>query len=121
MKQLGMVTMWHINRECPAQLRLRNKMRKIIRILLVLVSLCSTANALERFDIITTEELQYLLSQRDANESDFLLINSLDRLIADHHSIPGSINIPWSRVNENTQLLGEDRGKLIITYCMGYR
>jgi len=77
--------------------------------------------ALERFDIITTEKLQSMLAAKEAGEIDFLLINTLDKLIADYHSIPGSINIPWSQATSRIGELGEDKEKLIITYCMGYR
>lgn len=87
------------------------------------IFLCFTpqAMALERFDIITTKELQSMLQQRKEGTTDFLLVNTLDTIIADHHSIPGSVNIPWSDVSKRADEFGENKEKLIITYCMGYR
>ncbi len=83
--------------------------------------LLSNAFALERFDIVTTETLKNMLDQRERGDSQFLLINTLDKMIADHFTIPGSINIPWSKVRNQAQLLGKDKSIPIITYCMGYR
>ena len=88
---------------------------------LITLLLCSSAAALDRFDLITTEQLNSMLRQRSERKTDFLLINSLDKLIADYHSIPGSINIPWSQISTSVELLGQDRKTPIITYCMGYR
>lgn len=94
-----------------------------MKILLILLSLLSfsEAFALERFDIITTEKLKEKLERRNSGDEQFLLINTLDKLIANYHSIPGSINIPWSQVTESQNLLGKDKNIPIITYCMGYR
>ena len=74
------------------------------------------ASALERFEIVTTSELKQMLDLRQAGQMDFLLVNVLDELIYNHTSIPGSINIPWSRVGENVDNLGPDKKKLIIVY-----
>lgn len=81
----------------------------------------ASTQALERFEIITTQELQQLIEQRKAGNQDFLLINALDEIIYGYNAIPGSISLPWSRVEELSNRLGTDREKLIITYCMGYR
>lgn len=81
----------------------------------------SYSNALERFDLVTTEGLHKLLQERQEGKTDFLLINTLDTLIFNHHSIPGSINVPWGNVAKFSHLLSQDKNKLIITYCMGYR
>ncbi len=84
--------------------------------------LCTAAPGMERFDIITTRQLSALMDQREQGKKQFYLVNTLDELIFNHHSIPGSINIPWSRVDELAEKkLGADKDRLIITYCMGYR
>ncbi len=90
-------------------------------LMLILSTSGNSALALERFDIVTTLQVSELLEKRKTGEVDFLLINALDRLIADHQSIPGSINIPWSEGNKSSAMLGPDKERLIITYCMGYR
>lgn len=71
---------------------------------------------MERFELITTLELEQMLAQRQRGEIDFVLVNSLDEIIYRHNSIPGSINVPWSRVNELAGRLGTDKNRLIITY-----
>lgn len=96
-------------------------MRTVFIQLFLLIFTLSHAQALERFDIITTKELHALITQRGEGKIHFLLVNTLDTLIAGHHSIPGSINIPWSEITERAGELGRDKEKLIITYCMGYR
>ncbi len=85
---------------------------------LVLLLLCNihTAAAMERFDLITTRQLEEMLAQRRQGEIDFVLVNSLDEIIYRHNSIPGSVNVPWSRVDELAGRLGKDKNKLIITY-----
>lgn len=85
---------------------------------LVVVSNCF---ALERFDIITTEELVQMLDARKRGEVDFLLVNTLDEILARNKSIPGSISVPWSRIKTAYERLGDDKDRLIIAYCMGYR
>jgi hypothetical protein len=72
--------------------------------------------ALERFEIITTEELEQMLISRQYGKSDFILINTLDEIIFRNASIPGSINIPFSRVSETIKRLGEDKDRLLILY-----
>ncbi len=84
--------------------------------------LCSTqAVALERFDVVTTAQLKALVDQRQAGMIDFTLVNTLDELIANTVSIPGSVNLPLNSVAQKISHLGKDKGRLIITYCMGYR
>jgi 3-mercaptopyruvate sulfurtransferase SseA len=75
-----------------------------------------SAVAMERFELITTQELEQMLVQRQMGEIDFVLVNSLDEIIFRSNSIPGSVNVPWSRVNEVADRLGSDKDKLIITY-----
>lgn len=87
----------------------------------LLFAISRDAGALERFDLVTTEQLERLLAERNSDEIDFLLINTLDELIYRDESIPGSINIPWSRIDSRHTELGPDKNTLIITYCMGYR
>lgn len=79
------------------------------------------AGAMERFDLVTTEQLEQLLAQRHDGGVDFLLVNTLDEMIYRDEAIPGSINIPWSRIDSRHKELGPDKNRLIITYCMGYR
>ncbi len=96
----------------------------MIRILLLftcILFICPNGFALERFDIVTTQTLKNMLEQRTQGKENFILINTLDKLIADHHTIPGSINIPWNNVKERSQELGKDKSIPIITYCLGYR
>ena len=90
-------------------------------LLMVLFVGIHLAAAMERFDLVTTHELQQMLAARQEGEIDFLLVCTLDEIIFRDVAIPGSINIPWSRVDETAHLLGDDHDKLIITYCMGYR
>jgi 3-mercaptopyruvate sulfurtransferase SseA len=66
--------------------------------------------------LVTTQELEQMLAQRQRGEIDFVLVNSLDEIIYRHHSIPGSVNVPWSRVDELAGRLGTDKNRLIITY-----
>jgi rhodanese-related sulfurtransferase len=79
------------------------------------------AAAMERFDLVTTQELEQMLNARQKGELDFLLVNVLDEIVFRNVTIPGSINIPWNLINEKVHLLGDDPDKLIITHCMGYR
>jgi hypothetical protein len=74
------------------------------------------AAAMERFELITTLELEQMLAQRQRGEIDFVLVNSLDEIIYRHNSIPGSVNVPWSRVDELVGRLGTDKDRLIVTY-----
>lgn len=76
---------------------------------------------LERFPLVTSEEMATLLEQKKAGKMDFLLVNALDEMIFRHSYIPGSINIPLDRFETLTDRLGNDKERLIITYCMGYR
>jgi hypothetical protein len=74
------------------------------------------AAAMERFELITTQELEQMLAQRQRGEIDFVLVNSLDEIIYRNSSIPGSVNVPWSRFDEFAGRLGTDKNKLIVTY-----
>jgi 3-mercaptopyruvate sulfurtransferase SseA len=77
----------------------------------------SPVYALERFDIVTTEEMKQMLKEREEGKIDFLLVNTLDQIIYENFSIPGSINIPWVRTHELAHSrLGDDKNKLVITY-----
>lgn len=79
------------------------------------------AFCMDRFDIVTTEELAGMLADRSAGNGDFVLVNVLDKAIFENGHIPGSINIPWTTVDRDLGLLGEDKDRLVVTYCMGYR
>lgn len=85
-------------------------------IVFLLLGSVQMAAAMERFELITTLELEQMLAQRQRGEIDFVLVNSLDEIIYRHHSIPGSVNVPWSRVNELVGRLGTEKGKLIVLY-----
>ncbi len=89
--------------------------------LLLLLSVPDLCTAMERFDIITTDELVSQLEARKLGQTDFLLVNTLDEILARNKSIPDSISVPWSSIQTAHKRLGEDKDKLIITYCMGYR
>ncbi len=84
--------------------------------LLPVLFLGSTGLAMERFDIVTTEVLEKMLKDREKGQMTFVLVNTLDELIYRDRSIPGSANVPWSRVEETAHRLGPDKEKLIITY-----
>lgn len=84
--------------------------------LALLLGGAAEAGAMERFDIITTHELKQILEKRQAGAIDFLLVNTLDRVIFDNGAIPGSINLPWARVRQEADRLGPDKDRLIITY-----
>lgn len=81
----------------------------------------SPGEAFVRFDVVSTQELHELLEQRRQGQTDFLLINTLDEIIYKSSSIPGSINIPWSEIDSRYTELGENKERLIITYCIGHR
>ena len=89
--------------------------------ILVVLLLCSTAAAMERFDIVTTDQMKQMIEDRAAGKTDFILVNALDEIIYMHASIPGSVNLPWSRIDALQERLGSDRERLVVTYCMGYR
>jgi 3-mercaptopyruvate sulfurtransferase SseA len=72
--------------------------------------------AMERFDVVTTQQLKQMLDDRSLKKTDFILVNSLDEIIFGDSSIPGSINIPWSQINAMSSKLGKDKDKLIIIY-----
>ena len=74
------------------------------------------ASAMERFELVTTQELQQMLARRQRGEIDFVLVNALDEIIYRNNAIPGSVNVPWSRANELIGRLGTDKDKLIVTY-----
>ncbi len=84
----------------------------------VLIALfyCGVAAAFDRFEIVSIRELVQLLKEREAGNVDFLLVNSLDEIIFRDAHIPGSINIPLTRMEQFVSRLGSDRKKLIITY-----
>ena len=72
------------------------KVRRILLLAIALILLGETASlALERFDIVTTEQMKQMLDDRIAGKTDFVLVNSLDEIIFRSASIPGSVNVPW--------------------------
>lgn len=77
---------------------------------------------MERFDIISTRDLAVLLEERQAGQIDFYLVNTLDELIANTTTIPGSINVPWGKADKlAAESFKNEYDTLIINYCMGYR
>jgi len=74
------------------------------------------ADAMERFDIVTTAELAQMLKERELKKADFLLVNTLDGIIFKDSSIPGSINLPLSQVDEKISILGPDKSKNMVFY-----
>lgn len=91
-------------------------MKRIAISTLALVLLLSpTAYGLERFPVISTLQLENLLEEREAGKTDFLLVNTLDHIIADDASIPGSIHIPVHQL-ATTDLLPADRSVFIVFY-----
>jgi len=96
-------------------------MKKVIVSLLFVFLATSPAWTLERFDIVTTAELAELLEKRDKGEYDFLLINTLDELISQSASIPGSKRIPHWQLKDANTLHDKSPDLPVITYCLGYR
>ena len=88
----------------------------VLLILGILFLLPASGAALERFDIVTTQQLSEMLADRAAGKTDFLLVNALDGIIFRDAALPGSVNIPWSRLAELSDRLGADRDRLIVTY-----
>ena len=92
-------------------------MKRSILLAIALILLGATASvAIERFDIVTTQEMKKMLDDRAAGKTDFVLVNSLDEIIFRSASIPGSINLPWYRAKHSGYRLGEDKNKLVVTY-----
>lgn len=92
-------------------------MKKIIILgMWTLFLLSPQASGMDRFDIVSTSQMKQMLDDRAGGKIDFVLVNTLDEIIFKHSSIPGSINVPWSRVNELKHRLGENKSKLIIPY-----
>jgi len=83
---------------------------------LILVIFPGNGHSLERFDIMTTEEMEEMLHKRKNGHQDFILVNALDEMIYRNSHIPGSINIPLGKIEENSFKLGADRSKPIVTY-----
>lgn len=94
--------------------------KKVVRVsswlLFVSYFFAAQVFSMERFDIVTTQELKKMLDERREGSLDFLLVNGLDRIVYRDSAIPGSVNIPWSNIEENASKLGSDKDKLIVTY-----
>ena len=92
-------------------------MHRILSSTILVILLLNTAVfAMERFEIVTTQEMNQMLEDRAAGKIDFVLANTLDEIIYLNSSIPGSVSLPWSRVDKVIHRLGDDKEKLIITY-----
>ena len=89
--------------------------------LLICLFFAGRTEAFERFPVVSTKEVQGMLELRTRGKMDFILLNTLDEIIYHHQSIPGSINIPWHVIDSRYTELGQDKNRLIITYCIGYR
>jgi hypothetical protein len=92
-------------------------MHRILSSTILVILLLNTAVfAMERFEIVTTQEMKQMLEDRAAGKIDFILTNTLDEIIYLNSSIPGSVSLPWSRVDKVIHRLGDDKEKLIVTY-----
>ncbi len=89
--------------------------RGLLFCLALLILSPAAAPCLERFPVISTMELVTLLAEREAGAADFVLVNTLDRIIADDATIPGSINIPVHTI-PTTDALPEDMSKYLVFY-----
>jgi hypothetical protein len=87
-----------------------------LSLLFFLLFFPSISTALERFDILSTLELEQMLKQRSKGEIDFVLVNALDEVIFRNSHIPGSVSLPLSRVDELIDRLGTDPDRLIVPY-----
>jgi hypothetical protein len=82
-----------------------------------LLSIPGTLWSMDRFDVVSTQEMKKLLDDRTQGKIDFLLVNGLDEIMYRHAAIPGSINVPWPRVEEvGPERLGNDKNRLIIMH-----
>lgn len=90
--------------------------RNVLFMIAAILLSFSPALAMERFDIITTQELKQMLDDRASGKIDFILVNALDEIIFRNSSIPGSVNLPWCKINQTAYRLGEDKDRLIIIY-----
>ena len=90
--------------------------KNMLFIIAIILLSFAPAFTMERFDIVTTRELKLMLDDRASGKIDFVLVNSLGEIIFRNSSIPGSVNVPWSKINQAAYRLGEDKDKLIITY-----
>ena len=95
--------------------------RTAFLVLLIVMIFPLSPFAMDRFDIVTTEEMRSMLEDREAGKTDFLLVNALDELLFKNESIPGSINVPWANVANTAHRLGTDTNRPIVVYCKGYR
>ncbi|MEN8189914.1 MAG: hypothetical protein ABFS19_08710 [Thermodesulfobacteriota bacterium] len=89
------------------------------RVLLIIPLLClftQNLHALERFPIISTEQMQQMLTDREAGKIDFILVNALDEMIYRNSAIAGSINVPLGKAGDHIHKLGTDKTKQVITY-----
>jgi len=97
-------------------MKIRHLSVNIFFIVLINFIIAQYVFAMEHFDFITTDELKTLLEKREKKETDFILVNTLNEIIHNHHHIPGSINLPPDKVFQNIHIIGENKEKLIITY-----
>lgn len=95
-------------------------MRAIFAAICSLLLFVSSVGAMERFDIVTTDQLEKLLKDREAGQVDFLLVNTLDEIIFRDAAIPGSINLPLPQVDQKISRLGPDRAICEVEKCLPY-
>ncbi len=92
-------------------------MKHVVSYILLFAAICSAPSfAMDRFEVVTTKEMEQLFADRLEGKTDFLLINSLDELLYKHQSIPGSINVPWCKFDETRGRLGNDKKRFIVVY-----
>ena len=97
---------------------MKDKYRFLPAILMVVLSSLATAGPAANGpapSAITAPEVKQLMENGDA-----LLVNVLSNLEHRLQHIPGSINIPIDEVT-NAEALPQDKGRVLIFYCMGKR
>ncbi|MBI9074568.1 MAG: rhodanese-like domain-containing protein [Desulfatibacillum sp.] len=95
--------------------------RIVLWVMLMVYIFPFSSLAMERFDIVTTEEMHAMLKDREEGKMDFLLVNALDELLFRNEAIPGSINVPWANTEGAVHRLGDNKDRPIVIYCKGYR
>lgn len=96
-------------------MRSRIDVSRVALILLGLFWLTAQHAAAADFKFISTDEVKRKL---DSGEK-FLFVNALSPIEFDEGTIPGSINIPSSRVTATNPALPADKGALLVFFCKG--
>ena len=70
--------------------------------------------------LISTEELAKLVAQGDV-KGNFTLVDSRPAIKFQEGHIPGAISIPFPKMAEMKDKLPQDKNRLLIFYCEGFR